>query len=62
MLSAGLISHTGIQLLIVNTNFVALYRFSGHIVFICALFLVGVESRDQFLLNSEVLSCFLGSC
>ena len=46
MLSAGLISHNSIYLLIITTDFVV----------IITLFLAGVESGDQCLLNSEVLS------
>ena len=62
MLSAGPISHNSVQLLIITTDFVALFQFTGYllVVFICALFLAGVESGDQFFLNSEVLSYFSG--
>ena len=51
----GPISYNGIQLLIITTHFVALSQFTGYVVGICALFLTGVESGDQVLLNSEVL-------
>ena len=61
VLSVGPISHNNIHLLIITTDFVALYRFTGYVVFIITSFLVGVESGDQRLLNSEVLSCFSGS-
>ena len=60
VLSAGPISHNSIHLLIITTDFVALYWFTGYVVFIITLFLAGVESRDQWLLNSKVLSCFSG--
>ena len=60
VLSAGLISHNSIHLLIITTDFVALYRFTGHVLFIITSFLVSVESRDQCLLNSKVLACFSG--
>ena len=60
MLSAGPISHNSIHLLIITTDFVALYRFTGYIVFIITSFLASVESGDQCLLNSKVLSCFSG--
>ena len=60
MLSAGPIPHNSIHLLIITTDFVALYRFTGYVVFIITSFLAGVESGDQCLLNSNVLSCFSG--
>ena len=34
--------------------------FTGHVLFIITSFLAGVESTDQCLLNSKVLSCFSG--
>ena len=34
--------------------------FTGYVVFIITSFLAGVESADQCLLNSKVLSCFSG--
>ena len=34
--------------------------FTGYVLFIITSFLAGVESTDQCLLNSEVLSCFSG--
>ena len=34
--------------------------FTGYVVFIITSFLAGVESADQCLLNSKVLSCFTG--
>ena len=49
MLSAGPISHNSMQLLII---------FTGYVVFVITLFLAGIESGDQCLLNSKVLSCF----
>ena len=62
MLSAGPISHdhNGIHLSIITTYFVELYQFTGYVVFITTSFLAGVESGDQCLLSSEVLSCFSG--
>ena len=38
-------------------------KFTGYVVFIITLFLVGIESRDQCLVNSELKFCpaFLGS-
>ena len=36
----GLISHNSIHLLIITTDFVALYRFTGYVVFIITSFLV----------------------
>ena len=47
MLSAGLISHNSIHWLIITTDFVALYWFTGYVVFIITSFLAGVESGDQ---------------
>ena len=60
MLSAGPIPHNSIHLLIITADFVALYRFTGYVLFMITSFLAGVESADQCLLNSEVLSCFSG--
>ena len=34
--------------------------FTGYVLFIITSFLAGVESADQCLLNSKVLSCFYG--
>ena len=34
--------------------------FTGYVLFIITSFLAGVESTDQCLLNSKVLSCFSG--
>ena len=34
--------------------------FTGYVLFIITSFLAGVESTDQCLLNSKVLSCFYG--
>ena len=48
MLSAGPISHNSIHLLIIITDFVALYRFTGYVVFIITSFLASVKSGDQF--------------
>ena len=59
MLSASPIPHNNIHLLIITTDFVALYLFTGYVVFITSI-LAGVESGDQCLLNSKVLSCFSG--
>ena len=60
MLSAGPIPHNSIHLLIITTDFVVLYLFTGYVIFIITSFLAGVESGDQCLLNSKVLSCFSG--
>ena len=60
MLSAGPIPHNSIHLLIITTDFVALYCFTGYVVFIITSFLASVDSADQCLLNSKVLSCFSG--
>ena len=57
MLSVGPISHNSIQLLIITTDFVALSKLIGYVVFICASFLADIEHGDQFLPNSEVLCC-----
>ena len=54
MLSAGLIPHNSIHLLIITTDF------TGYVLFIITSFLAGVESADQCLLNCKVLSCFSG--
>ena len=37
-----------------------LLYFTGYVLFIITSFLAGVESTDQCLLNSKVLSCFSG--
>ena len=58
--SSGEFVYFSIQFLISTTDFVALSQFTGYVIFICALILAGVESEDQFLLSSEVLSCFSG--
>ena len=47
-----------IHLLIITEDFVALSPI--YVVFIITSFLAGVESGNQCLLNSEVLSCFSG--
>ena len=60
VLSAGPILHNSIHLLTITTDFVALYWFTGYVVFIITSFLAGVESGGQYLLNSKVLSCFSG--
>ena len=60
VLLAGPISHNSIYLLIITTDFVALYWFTRYVGFIITSFLAGVESEDQCLLNSDVLSCFSG--
>ena len=60
MLSAGPIPHNSIHLLIITADFVALYQFYWICPFIITSFLAGVESADQCLLNSKVLSCFPG--
>ena len=62
MLLAGPIPHNTIHLLIITTDFVALYsfNFTGYVVFIITSFLADVESADQCFLNSKVLSCFSG--
>ena len=60
VLSAGPIPHNRIHLLIITADFVALYWFTGYVVFIITSFLAGVESGDQCLHNSKVLSCFSG--
>ena len=39
---------------IITADFVALYLFTGYVVFIITSFLVGVESGDQCLLNLKV--------
>ena len=41
-------------------RFCRTYRFTGYVVFIITSFLAGVESEDQCLLNSKVLSRFSG--
>ena len=40
------------KMLPITTNFVAFSWFVGYVVLICALFLAGAESGDQFLLSS----------
>ena len=60
VLSAGPIPHNSIHLLIVTTDFVALYWFATYVVFIIISFLAGVESEDQCFLNPNVLFCFSG--
>ena len=61
MLSAGPISHSSINLLIITADFVVvLYLFTGYVVFIISSFLASVEFGDQCLFNSVVLSCFPG--
>ena len=62
VLSAGPISHNSIHFLIIITDFVALYSFTGYVVFIITSFLVRVEYGVQCSLNSEFLSCFSGFC
>ena len=46
MLSAGPISHNSMHLIIIITDFVALYLFTGYVVFIITSFLAGVGSGD----------------
>ena len=58
VLSACPISYNSMHLLIITSDFVALYGFTRYVGFIITLFLAGVESGDKYLLNSEVLSCF----
>ena len=60
MLLAGPIPHNSIHLLIITADFVALHRFYWYALFIITSFLASVESADQCLLNSKVLSCFSG--
>ena len=60
MLSAGPIPHNSIHLLIITTDLGHFTDFTGYVVFIITSFLAGVESADQCLLNSKVLSCFSG--
>ena len=60
MLSVGPISQSSIHLLITTIDFVTLYQFTGYVIFIITSCLASVESGDQCLLNSEVLSCFSG--
>ena len=54
MLSAGPIPHTFVN------NYCRLCRTLPIFFFIITSFLAGVESTDQCLLNSKVLSCFSG--
>ena len=58
VLSVGPIPHNSIHLLIITTDFVSLYWFTGYVVFIITSFLASVESRYQRLLKSKVLSRF----
>ena len=60
MLLAGPIPHNSIHLLIITTDFVTLYRFTGYVVFIITLFPASVESGDQFLYSSKVFIHFSG--
>ena len=60
VLSAVPIPHSGVRLLVVTADFVALCWFYWMCPFIVASFVAGVESADQCLLNSKVLSCFSG--
>ena len=60
MLSAGPIPHNSMHLLIITADFVVFYWFTGYVVFIITSFLAGVESGDQCVHNSKVLSCFSG--
>ena len=57
MLSAGPIPHNSIHLLQILSHFT---DFTGYVIFIITSFLAGVESADQCLLNSKILSCFSG--
>ena len=47
VLLAGPIPHNSIHLLIITTDFVTLYWFTGYVVFITTSFLASVESGDQ---------------
>ena len=58
MLSAGLIPHNGIHLFYNYYRFCHTSLILWDVVFIITSFLAGVESADQCLLNSKVLSCF----
>ena len=58
MLSAGLISHNRIKLLIITADFVALLKIYWICHFYLCFIFAGVESGDQFLVSSEVLSSF----
>ena len=60
VLSTGPIPHNSLHLLIITTDFAHFTDFTGYVVFIITSFLAGVESADQCLLNSKVLSCFSG--
>ena len=60
MLSAGPIPHNSIHLLIILQILSHFTYFTGYVLFIITSFLAGVESTDQCLLNSKVLSCFSG--
>ena len=60
MLLAGPIPHNSIHLLIITKILSHFTDFTGYVVFIITSFLAGVESADQCLLNSKVLSCFSG--
>ena len=61
VLSAGTIFQKSTHLLIITADFVALYWFTGYVVFIITSCLAGVESGDQCLLNSKFYPIFLGS-
>ena len=60
MLSAGPIPHKSIHLLIITANLSHFIDFTGYVLFIITSFLPGVESTDQCLFNSKVLSFFSG--
>ena len=60
MLSAGPIPHNSIHLFIITAVLSHFTDFTGYVLFIITSFLAGVESTDQCLLNSKVLSCFSG--
>ena len=60
MLLAGPIPYNNIQLLIITTDFVTLYRFTGYVIFIITLFPASVDSGDQFLYSSKVFIHFSG--
>ena len=47
-------------LLIITTDFVALYLFTGYVVFIIISFLAGVESGDQCLHTLRFILFFWG--
>ena len=60
MLSAGPIPHNSIHLLIITADLSHFTDFTGYVLFIITSFHASVESTDQCLLNSKVLSCFSG--